>query len=640
MCWLGFNLTPPDFGYRHIFRCKTEAVFASKGRLNIRPFGLDYGCDYFWRIAEKISKTRNLTYSRFTQLLSAHPRLWGALYAGNSYTNSDFLFEGEIALGDSLARLKHEPPFYSIPHLFKILPTPNYMLFNSYLFLFVFCPIVLVGFHFISRKGYYTLMISWLVAASLFFYGWWDFTYLGLLIASIIFNYCFGMLISSKPSKPLLVFGVLINLSFLGYYKYAVFLSESINWIFSRNSNLEQLILPLAISFFTFQQITYLIDSYRGLTEEHNFLHYCFFVTFFPQLIAGPIVHHKEILPQISDKLLSGIKPRNMAVGITLFVLGLFKKVVLADNIAVYANPVFEAAEIGIALTLFEAWSGALAFTFQIYFDFSGYSDMAIGIARIIGIILPINFYSPYQAESIIEFWRKWHITLSRFLRDYIYIPLGGNRNGKSRRYINLLMTMLLGGLWHGAGWTFVLWGGLHGVLLTINHIWRSLNIVAGPNSLILFMSKFSSRLLTFFAVVLTWVLFKADTLRGAGHMYTAMFGFNGISLPEWASNRVGRLDQLLNISYGGMFFNGVIIDVETGLIWLICMLAIVWILPNPLSWLADENPALGVDTFLPQGTQRLVWKPTLRHTFLIAVLAVIAILYIQRESEFLYFQF
>ena len=349
------------------------------------------------------------------------------------------------------------------------------MLFNSFVFIFAFLPAVLIGFHLLARKGRYDEALAWLVLASLFFYGWWKPPYLALLIGSVCFNYCLGAALERRHSKPVLIAGIIGNLGSIGYFKYYNFFVGNLSGIWGVDWQFEEIILPLGISFFTFQQITFLVDAYRGSAKSCGFLRYCLFVTFFPQLVAGPIVHHKEILPQFAEGRALKITAYNLYVGITLFVIGLFKKVVLADNIAPYADGVFRAAEDGVALTFFESWAGSLAYTFQLYFDFSGYSDMAIGLGRMFGFGLPINFFSPYKARNIIEFWRRWHITLSRFLREYLYIPLGGNRKGHYRHYANLMITMFLGGLWHGAGWTFIIWGGLHGLFLCINHSWLQL---------------------------------------------------------------------------------------------------------------------------------------------------------------------
>jgi len=520
------------------------------------------------------------------------------------------------------------------------------MLFNSYIFIFAFLPIVLFGFHLIGKRGHHRVAISWLVGASLFFYGWWNPAYLGLILLSIIFNYAIGVSLSGKPVKLILFFGVVTNLGLIGYFKYANFFVDNLNVAIGANFNLEQIILPLAISFFTFQQITYLVDSYRGITKEYNFLHYCLFVTFFPQLIAGPIVHHKEMLPQFTNDLLYKIKSSHLSIGITIFVLGLFKKVVLADNIALYATPVFEAAENGVALTIFEAWGGALAYTFQLYFDFSGYSDMAIGIARMFGVMLPINFYSPYKANSIIEFWHRWHITLSRFLRDYLYFPLGGNRKGKVRRYINLMFTMLLGGLWHGAGWTFIIWGGLHGTYLVINHAWNAIKYkTIGQESNTSILPKTFGRLITFFAVVVAWVMFRAESLDGAINMYAGMFGSNGVSLGASLEPILISFSEsisIVEINYDGMFKNGVFGSPRHGILMLFIMLLIVWLAPNTYDWLKNEKPVLGLEDYLLENKSfRLItWKYNAAFAFLLALITVVCVISMSSPSEFLYFQF
>lgn len=496
------------------------------------------------------------------------------------------------------------------------------MLFNSYIFIFVFLPIVLLGFHIIGKSGRHRIAISWLVAASLFFYGWWNPMYLGFILASIIFNYAAGVSLSGKPSKVILTFGIIVNLSLIGYFKYAEFFVDNINVLIKGNYYLESIVLPLAISFFTFQQITYLVDAHRGLTKEYNFLHYCLFVTFFPQLIAGPIVHHKEMLPQFASDSIYKLKASNLSVGVTLFILGLFKKVVFADSVATYATPVFAAAENGVTLTFFEAWGGALAYTFQLYFDFSGYSDMALGLARMFGVTLPVNFYSPYKANNIIEFWRRWHITLSRFLRDYLYIPLGGNRKGELRRYINLFITMLLGGFWHGAGWTFIIWGGMHGILLSINYGWKIIvNRLFPRRSRTSPIAKYFGRLITFISVTVAWVMFRAESVDGALGIYSGMFGYNGISIQ-------------------GMFHSGIFYGAKNGVLLLFALLIIVWFTPNTVDWLRNEKPALGLDSFLTKQKTKVAWIPNIMYALLVGVIAVIAIMYIQQESEFLYFQF
>ncbi len=326
------------------------------------------------------------------------------------------------------------------------------MLFHSYTFLFLFLPLVFRTFLYLEeKKQQKELALAWLVIASWFFYAWWQPIYLLLLLLSTLFNFGVGWGLQSAPGKSLLVFGVSGNLALLGYFKYATFFLHTTNTLFDTAFSPLPIVLPLAISFFTFQQIAWLVDVYRGQVTEYSLLHHCLFVCFFPQLIAGPIVHHNEMMPQFSVRRERSQRQRDVEVGLTIFCLGFLKKVALADPAAVYADPIFAAAAQGEPISFFEAWGGTLAYSFQLYFDFSGYSDMAVGLARLFGIRLPVNFFSPYQAASIIEFWRRWHMTLSRFLRDYLYIPLGGNRSGLTRTGLNLLTTMGLGGLWHGA---------------------------------------------------------------------------------------------------------------------------------------------------------------------------------------------
>jgi len=477
-------------------------------------------------------------------------------------------------------------------------------------------PIVLIGFFLIGGKGHHRIAISWLVAASLFFYGWWNPAYLGLMLASIFFNYAIGIsLVSGKPSKPLLIFGIIANLGALGYFKYANFFVDNLNYIASTNFHLETIILPLAISFFTFQQITYLVDAYRGETREYNFLHYGLFVSFFPQLIAGPIVHHREMLPQFSNNSIYKPNHENLAIGFIFFFIGLFKKVVIADGLAIYASPIFIMVANGDAISFSQAWSGALAYTFQLYFDFSGYSDMAIGLARMFGVKLPLNFHSPYKAINIIDFWKRWHMTLSRFLRDYVYIPLGGNRKGKTRRYINLMIAMLVGGLWHGAAWTFVMWGALHGIYIVINHAWHGIRRKLGhnlDNSTIL--GRGISWLLMFIAVVIGWVFFRSENFNSAILIIETMFGLSGFDFPE------------LGIEWNIWYF-------------ILLSFLLVKLMPNTQQIMNHYEPAL--DTyFWKTYSGKIKLAPTLSWVIIIVFIAVSAILGLGKESEFLYFQF
>ncbi len=312
----------------------------------------------------------------------------------------------------------------------------------------------------------------------MFFYAWWRVDFLALLLGSTIVNFAIGTAITNRhcegrTTRPLLIAGLTFNLALIAGFKYAGLLAASANDLFAFGIPIPHLFLPLAISFFTFEQISYLVDAAAGRAPRYSFLNYALFVSFFPHLIAGPIIRHNDLIPQFDTSRDNNKRSDDIAVGMTLFTIGLAKKTLIADNLAPFSDAVFSAAHHGAAIGAADAWMGTLFFAFQIYFDFSGYSDMALGSACLFGIRLPMNFNSPYKAASIIEFWRLWHISLSTFLRDYLYIPLGGNRHGSVRRYINLFLTMLLGGLWHGANWTFVIWGGLHGFYLIVNHAWR-----------------------------------------------------------------------------------------------------------------------------------------------------------------------
>ena len=528
------------------------------------------------------------------------------------------------------------------------------MLFNSLEFLFIFLPISVFIFFLIGRGATsksQNIAVIWLVFASLFFYAWWNPANLKLLIFSILFNYFVGyalrknlLLILSK--KLLLAIGIIVNIVLIAYFKYVNFFVNNINHLFATNFELEQIVLPLAISFFTFVQITYLVDAYRGETKEDNFFNYCLFVTFFPHLIAGPIVHHKDLMPQFGDRSIYRFKGEYLAVGLTIFFFGLFKKVVFADRIAAYVAPVFNVAEQGLSLTFFEAWVGVLAYTLQLYFDFSGYSDMAIGAAYLFGIKLPLNFNSPYKATNIIDFWRRWHITLSNFLRDYLYIPLGGNRKGQIRRYFNLMITMLLGGLWHGAGWTFVLWGGLHGIYLVINHQWHTfLRWLGHDPKKSHWLSRGLGWFVTFLAVVIAWVFFRANTMGAATEILGAMFGTHGIALPRSLFAHLGFLENF------GIHFDGLTkaakLDVVPAVKGIVLLLLIAWFAPNTQQWLGRYNPIPieqpGVDassSWSDRLWHKLKWQPNRIWAVASVLITVISLLSITRVSEFLYFQF
>lgn len=512
------------------------------------------------------------------------------------------------------------------------------MLFNSYGFIFLFLPIILIVFFLMGNKGYYRMALSWLVMASLFFYAWWNPSYLVLLVFSLLFNYFCGVALSKKEikllnSKRLLLYcGVAINLLLLGYYKYANFFIDNINILTETNWHLNKVILPLAISFFTFQQIAYLVDAYRGETKEYNFLHYALFVTFFPQLIAGPIVHHKEMLPQFAKQETFHLNNQHLAIGITIFLIGLFKKVVIADTFAAYATPVFFSADSGNALNFFLVWEGAIAYTIQLYFDFSGYSDMAIGLARLFGIKLPVNFNAPYQACNIIDFWRRWHITLSRFLRDYLYFSLGGNRKGEIRRYINLFLTMLLGGLWHGADWTFIAWGGLHGFYLIVNHIWQK----TCPNPINRWWSRGIAHFITLIAIIIGWVFFRAETFSGALLMLDSM-----TNLPTNLHGRLGPIEDILHMI--GFNFDGgyLVLEHYKKLIYLIMSIFVIMYWPTTQQIMSNFSAALDVTKEKkPYWWESFAWRPNTVWSVITSLIAALSILHLGSISEFLYFQF
>ncbi|WP_077966035.1 MBOAT family O-acyltransferase [Ensifer adhaerens] len=520
------------------------------------------------------------------------------------------------------------------------------MLFNSAIFLLGLLPIALVGFFALGRMGLSKLALIWLSLVSLVFYGWWNVAYVPLLLASIVCNYAIGAVLARRKVRGLLIAGVTLNLLLLGYYKYAGFLVVTIDSMLDLGLPIPAILLPLAISFYTFQQIAFLCDAYEGVAEEQSFSNYCLFITFFPQLIAGPITHHKEMMPQFDDARIFKPQSRMLALGGTIFVVGLFKKVFIADTVALWANPVFAAAANGDPLQMLEAWSGALAYTLQIYFDFSGYSDMAIGLGMLFGIRLPFNFDSPLKARNIIDFWSRWHMTLTRFVTAYIYNPMSlyltrrwvasgrpGLRRGKTSlaSFLVLLasptiLAMVIIGVWHGAGWQFAAFGLVHGLFLTINHGWRMLKMRWGwrldsdrPIYLI------PSVLLTMGCVMVGLVFFRSADLATALHLLLCMSGHHGLGL---------RSSELLDWD-----------AVQVQLL----LLAIVWLLPNVQEWLRRYETGLGqvrlatsLDHKQRLGDRIFAWQPTPGFavvTGLIGFLAVTRALS-AAPTEFLYFQF
>lgn len=413
------------------------------------------------------------------------------------------------------------------------------MLFNSPEFLLLFLPLTLAGYLALRLWGRIGGMLGLLLVASLIFYAAWNPRYLILFMASMAVNFVVGQLIQARrergsPTGSLLLFGVMANLLALGWFKYANFAAINLTHLLDIGWELEPITLPLAISFFSFQQIAYLADQHHGTLPRHGLRDYMLFVCYFPQLIAGPIVHFRELQPQFGAMLLRRPLSPRMAIGLTALAIGLAKKVLIADKLAKAATPLFQAADLGLEVSSVEAWLGSLAYAFQIYFDFSGYSDMAIGLSMLFGIDLPVNFLSPYRAQSITEFWRRWHVTLSTFLRDYVYIPLGGNRRGRTRQRLNLMITMLLGGIWHGAGWNFLLWGGLHGAFLVVHQFVRDSAWLCRARSFRWW--PLAAWCATFLAVLCAWVPFRAETTHGTLEILRSMAFVEGADLPAtWA---------------------------------------------------------------------------------------------------------
>ena len=487
------------------------------------------------------------------------------------------------------------------------------MLFNSYEYLFLFLPTTLVVYFLLNRKRLITAATAWLVFASLFFYSWWNIKYLALIVGSIIFNFAVGTslrrrgdrAVDSGASRAMLLLGIIGDVGLLGHYKYTDFFIQNLNQLAGLDLALRHIVLPLGISFFTFTQIAFLVDAYRGTAREYDFLRYALFVSFFPHLLAGPIIHHKEMMPQFAN--LRGRLPdnRNLAPGLFLFFLGLFKKVVIADALAPIASFGFDAAT---KLTLVEAWVTSLSYTLQLYFDFSAYTDMALGASQMFNIKLPRNFDSPYKALDIADFWRRWHMTLSRFLRDYVYIPLGGNRAGAGRTYVNLMATFLIGGIWHGAGWTFVIWGGLHGIAAVLHRVWGRLGLK---------MHHYLAWFLTFNFVNAAWVFFRARSWDDAIKVLSGMVGLNGVMLASSSEKGLSFLKRF-GVTFGEPFFRAI----DKSSIYLLAGSLLIALFARN----SDQMAA--------------AFRPTWRTLLLTIAVALYALLNMSKVSEFLYFNF
>lgn len=543
------------------------------------------------------------------------------------------------------------------------------MLFNSFEFLLVFLPITVLLFYLVGSTSR-SLAIRWLIVASLLFYGAWRPVNVLIIAPSIAINFVLASVLlrlrkekgPNRMSKVVLVVGILFNVVFLGIFKYDDFIAGSINDAFGTSLILQHLILPLGISFITFQKIAFLVDVQAGRVRSFTFQEYCTFVLFFPQLIAGPIVHYREMMPQF-HAVKCRFDRKNFAVGLTLLLFGLFKKVVLADSIAQYVTPIYErSASGGGGDSLLLAWMAAIGFTLQIYFDFSGYSDMALGLARFFGITLPQNFYSPLRASSIIDFWLRWHITLTRFLTGYIYNPLllwltrrraakglpgFRGREATAGAFLSLLMfptvtTMFVSGLWHGAGYGYVIWGVLHGFYITVNHWWRMMahQLWSNRSRYDRFM-KPVGLVLTLITVTATMIFFRASTITSAIDLERGLIGLNGVALPQDLANHL--------TAFGGIFHNiGVLPEpwhalfLAKAAVWIFIPGFIALACPNTLQIMRRYEPALGVNA-QENGSwieRILQWDASLPWAVAISSLAVIAIQFMGGPTEFLYWQF
>jgi alginate O-acetyltransferase complex protein AlgI len=505
------------------------------------------------------------------------------------------------------------------------------MLFNSAVYIFLFLPLVVALYFILNRLGMSSAAKIWLVLASLFFYGYWELRYIWLIVVSIGVNFLVAQAIQRPGSvsghetgmkrrrRLLLYVGIGFNICLLGYFKYADFFIDNVNLLFGSRLALLQLVLPLAISFFTFQQVAYLVDCYRGKAKEYDFLNYCLFVTFFPQLISGPIVHHSEMMPQFSDNQRWKLDWHNVSMGAFVFSIGLFKKVFIADSFSVWVNAGFDDP---VALSFFCAWGTALSYSLQIYYDFSGYTDMAIGAALMFNIRLPVNFNSPYKAQNIQEFWRRWHVTLSRWLRDYIYIPLGGNRYGFARSMVFVAITFLIGGLWHGAAWTFLIWGAIHGFAMIVMRIWRSLGLQ---------MHSFFGWALTITLVTVALVFFRASDTDQAIIVVRAMSGLNGFTISADFMNWIA-INGLDPRSWLSHVLPGTPASSFKNLVYLLIFWGVVLIPPNSMQMVGFVHYS-GLMSF--RANYRLAV-----FTGIIFGIAVIQLFTDQNPTEFLYYQF
>jgi len=503
------------------------------------------------------------------------------------------------------------------------------MVFSSLEFLIIFLPIVVAGYAFV-RELQPRYILGYLFLISVGFYSYWDWRFAILLGVLTFLNGALGNELKLSPSNVKLTVGVVLNLLVLVYFKYWNFFLDNLNLPeIARTSA----VIPLGISFFIFQKIAYLVDCSRGKVQGTN-LEYACFVWFFPQLIAGPIVHYSTLFPQFRQLSRNKIF-QNLLIGLSFFAIGLVKKTVIADSLGEYSERYALDVFYGATPTLISAWCGSLYYTFQIYFDFSGYSDMAIGLGLIFGISLPINFWSPYKAASIIEFWRRWHISLSAFLKEYLYIPLGGSRQGKLRQFRNIIITMVLGGLWHGAGWNFIIWGALHGIYLMVNHMLRmllSVKVLAWKRTI-----KILGQISTFGCVVFAWTFFQARSAEHGIDMALALLGANGIALPGTVLSVMGPVGDLVTI--GGVQTAPIAMYGRESLMLLLLAAIITFKLPNTFQLLAMTRSQVGPS----KNYEEIVEKRNLLrrgYGMILGMCLLLGILFSQQKSPFLYFNF
>ena len=497
------------------------------------------------------------------------------------------------------------------------------MNFNSFSFLLLFLPVALSGFYLLRQMERLRWSVFWLIGVSLFFYGAWDLTLTCVLVGSVLTNYALGRFFSSNRfnkinSKKVLCLGVIYNLGVLIFFKYCGLYGGIQPQVFTSVFQ-SSVFIPIAVSFFVFQQIIYLVEVWQGKLEEKSFWDYFLYVAFFPQLLNGPIIRPNEFFPQLEGKKFLKVHADRFAAGLTIFSCGLFKKIILADGIARYSNSAFDAVAQGAVLSFEEAWSGALSFSLQIYFDFSGYSDMAIGLGCLFGIRLPVNFESPYKASSFIEFWRRWHISLSRFVRDYIYIPLGGSYKGLLNQTGSIFIIMLVGGIWHGTGYTFIVWGGLHGICLAINHFWRQLkNLLGYSLQRKNYIYEISGCVITFLTVAVLWVFFRAESLNVAVSIIQSLFGFH--TSPDADFNNI-------KISEDRLWF----------------LILIVWFAPNMKEIMSKyfESENFGVTQHHSViGRRWYHWYPNTWWAAFTSILFILSLLELTQSERFIYFQF